>query len=348
MFTIVKNEQRTGIWHRDAPVPGEPGFGEVTVSVEKAGICGTDYHIWLWDAWSSQRIKTPVTIGHEFVGRITTVGPGVTHLHEGDRVSVECHITCGFCVQCRTGKAHLCKNVSIIGVDRDGCFAEHITVPASNVWSVPDDIPDHHAAVFDPVGNAMHTVTSVPVTGRDVLVVGAGAIGLFAAAIAHARGARRVIIQEPSPYRAALAESLGIGLVVDPTRPETRQQIIDATDGLGPPAILEMSGNANALSEALRLAPNGGHVALLGIPSGTVELALGEDVIMKGLTLHGITGRRMFETWYEVESFMQRHPELMDKIITHVLPAERYAEGFELMHGGVCGKVVLDFNTVAK
>ena len=346
MFSIVKRQPRPGLDDLEVPGAPPPGVGEVTVSVLKVGICGTDHHIYRWDPWSAGRVPTPMTIGHEFVGRVTALGSGVIGLEVGQRVSVECHITCGHCLQCRTGEAHLCADVTIIGVDRPGCFAEEITVPAANLWPVPDDIPDSHAAVFDPLGNAMHTVTSVPVAGQDVLVVGAGTIGLFAAAIAVSQGAGRVIVLEPNPYRAKLAASLGVDLVLDPHQPDCDDRVRSATEERGPGAILEMSGDAEALRRSLKLARNGAQVALLGLPSRPVELDLSEDVIMKGLVLRGVTGRRMFETWYRVEAFLRRHPDLVDSIITHEMPAPRYAEGFQLMDKGTCGKVVLDFSAL--
>ncbi len=343
MFSIAKSHPRPGVWRADVPALADPGFGEVAVEVIKAGICGTDFHIFKWDRWSAGRVPTPMTIGHEFVGRIAALGPGVEHLRIGQRVSAECHVTCGVCVQCRTGNGHLCTAVAIFGVDRPGCFAETVTVPAANLWPVPDAIPDHHGAVFDPVGNAMHTVTSVPVTGQDVLVVGAGPIGLFAAAIARAHGARRVIVQEPNPYRAGLADALGADLVVPPGADTA---VLAATDGLGPSAVLEMSGNADALRAALRLARPGAHISLLGLFDQPLELDL-SSVVMKGLVLHGVTGRRMFDTWYQVESFMQTRPDLVETVITHQLPADRFAEGFALIEAGQCAKVVLDFAQAA-
>ena len=300
MFTIAKTEAARGIWSAFKETLSEPARGMVMVDVIAAGICGTDYHIYSWDAWSAGRIKTPMTIGHEFVGRISAIGEGVTGYSIGDRVSAECHIACGECHFCRTGNAHICEKTSIIGVDRPGAFAEQVEVPASNLWRVPDAIPDKHAAVFDPVGNAMHMVATAKVTAKNVLIVGGGPIGLFAAAIAKAHGARTVALQEPN----------------------------------------------KALNASLDIAAPGAVVALLGIPAGLVELDLGAKVVMKGVSLIGITGRRMYETWYQVEAFMLKNPDLMDKVITHVLPATDFAHGFELMDEGACGKIVLDFQTL--
>ena len=343
MFAITKERPERGVWDNEVADAPQPGVGEVRIGVAQAGICGTDYHIYAWDPWSAGRVRPPLTIGHEFVGHVVALGDGVGHLAIGERVSCESHIACGQCGQCRTGRAHVCANTTIIGVDRAGCFAEAITVPAVNVWRVDPDIPDHHAAVFDPVGNAMHTATAIGVTGRDVLIVGAGAIGLFAIAIARAHGARSITVQEPNAYRAELAGEIGADLVLDPSDEDAMARWRGRLGEWRPDAVLEMSGHGPALNAALKDARNGADVALLGLAPGPVAINLGEDVIMRGLTLHGVTGRRMFGTWYEVEAFMLRAPELMDKVITHVMPAREYAQGFQLMDQGACGKVVLDF-----
>ena len=346
MFTIAKTEAARGIWSAAEQPLNAPARGMVKVDVIAAGICGTDYHIYSWDSWSAGRIKTPMTIGHEFVGRISAIGEGVTGYAIGDRVSAECHIACGECHFCRTGNAHICEKTSIIGVDRPGAFAEEVEVPASNLWRVPDAIPDTHAAVFDPVGNAMHMVSTAKVTAKNVLIVGGGPIGLFAAAIAKAHGARSVALQEPNQARAAIARSLGLDLVVNPREPDAAAKILDLTDGHGPEVVLEVSGNAAAINAALDIVAPGAIVALLGIPAGPVALDLGAKVVMKGVSLLGITGRRMYETWYQVEAFMLKNPDLMDKVITHVLPAIDFAHGFELMDEGACGKIVLDFQAL--
>ena len=343
MFAILKARPEQGLSHADVESPKAPGPGEVEVAVSMAGVCGTDFHIWKWDEWSSRRVKPPMVVGHEFVGRIARTGEGVHHFSPGQRVSAECHVTCGHCRLCRTGRAHLCRETSIIGVDRTGAFAERVVVPAKNAWAVDDAIPDRHAAVFDPCGNAMHAATIVPLAGRDVLITGAGTIGLFSIGIARSHGARKVIVTEPSPYRAQIARDLHADLVIDPRSGEARAQILAMTDGQGPEIVLEMSGNAGALRNALEVASNGAHVVLLGLPASDVTLDLAETVIMKGATLHGVTGRRMFETWYDVSAFMLRNPDVMDRILTHRLAARDYAEGFDLISAGNCGKVLLDF-----
>jgi len=346
MFTIAKTEATHGIWSADQQRPAGPGRGMVMVDVIAAGICGTDHHIYNWDSWSSGRVKTPMVIGHEFVGIISALGEGVTSHKIGERVSAECHIACGDCRFCRTGNAHICENTEIIGVDKPGAFAQQVEIPASNLWRIPDAIPDYHAAVFDPVGNAMHMVSTAKVTAKHVLIVGGGPIGLFAAAIAKAHGARTVTMQEPNASRATIAESLDLDLVVNPRVDDCARRILELTEDHGPEVILEVSGNGAALNAALDIAAPGAVVALLGIPGGPVELDLGAKVVMKGVSLIGITGRRMYETWYQVEAFMLKNPELMDKVITHVLPATEFGHGFELMDQGACGKIVLDFQQI--
>ena len=347
MFAILKARPEKGLSDADVEAPAAPGPGEVELAVNMAGVCGTDFHIWKWDDWSSRRVKPPRVVGHEFVGRIVRTGEGVNHLSPGQRVSCECHVTCGHCRLCRTGRGHLCRETSIIGVDRAGAFAERVVVPALNVWPVHNDIPDRHAAVFDPCGNAMHSATIVPLAGRDVLITGAGTIGLFSIGIARSHGARKVIVTEITEYRSEIARSLGADLVVDPRDANAREQIFAATDGQGPEIVLEMSGNADALRSALEMASNGAHVVLLGLPGSDVTLDLAETVIMKGATLHGVTGRRMFETWYDVSAFMLRNPDVMDRVLTHQLAARDYATGFDLIAAGNCGKIILDFTREA-
>ncbi|WP_169545924.1 L-threonine 3-dehydrogenase [Sneathiella aquimaris] len=348
MFAISKAKPEPGIWSSDQPPLPAPGRGMVMVDVIATGICGTDYHIYRWDQWSSGRIRTPMTIGHEFVGLISAIGADVTGFSLGERVSAECHIACGLCALCRTGNAHICEKTQIIGVDRPGAFAEQVEIPATNLWKVPDAIPNKHAAVFDPVGNAMHMVTTAKVTSKDVLIVGGGPIGLFAAAISKAHGARTVSVQEPNQARAAIAASLKPDLVVNPRDLDCTSRILDITEGRGPDVVLEVSGNGRALNSALDIAAPGATVALLGIPGGPVELDLGGKVVMKGISLIGVTGRRMYETWFQVEAFMLKNPDLIEKVVTHVLPAYEYEKGFQLMDDGACGKVVLDFKRTVK
>ena len=324
------------------PVP-RVGPKDVLVRMRAAGICGTDYHIYSWDQWSQQRIKPPVTTGHEFVGEIAAVGSSIQHVKIGQRVSGEGHIVCGHCYFCRTGQGHICESVKIIGVDCDGCFAEYMAFPADNLWPVPDSIPDQFAAIFDPIGNAMHTVMAASISGKTVLIMGAGAIGIFAVSIAKNAGASLVIVVEPHPYKRALAKKGGADIVLDPTGEDVVKKVLHLTHGLGPEVVLEMSGNARGMKQAFQLLRKGGEICLLGIPPATVEINWAEDIIFKGVTIHAITGRRMYDTWYQSHEFLLHHQKSIKPTVTHIMPLASYKKGFELMAEGKCGKVVLTF-----
>ena len=341
MKAIRKLSPERGCSLRDVPVP-TPGPGEVLIRVSSCGICGTDLHIYQWDVWSQKRIHPPMTYGHEFVGLIESVGPGVDRFHPGQRVSAEGHITCGICRSCRNGKAHLCRDVRIIGVDRDGCFAEFLVMPAGNLWPVHASIPDRHAALFDPLGNAMHTVMSQPVNMKKVLVTGAGAIGLFAIPIAWENGAESIVVVEPSPMKREIALRMGAQAAFDPADPDIASKILDATSGFGPDVLLEMSGSSSALRLGLGVLANGGHASLLGIPHGETTLDLSNEVIFKGITIHGVTGRRMYETWYQTEDFLLRHGGSIEPAISFSLPLEQVEEGFAGMENGTAVKVLLE------
>jgi threonine 3-dehydrogenase len=263
------------------------------------------------------------------------------HLYIGQRVSAEGHITCGYCKYCRNGQGHICKDVEIIGVDRNGCFAEFVCIPAENVWPVHPGIPDYYGALFDPLGNAMHTVMAQPVSMKNVLITGAGSIGLFAIPIAKESGAEKVIVIEPNPFKREIALKVGADYVLDFEDVDIRRKVLDFTDGLGPDVLLEMSGNSQSLRLGLELLSNGGSVSLLGIPSREVSINLAEQVIFKGITIHGITGRKMFETWYQCESFLLKSGKVIDPIITHVLDFEDIEKGFIDMEANRAIKVLL-------
>jgi len=319
-----------------------PLRGHVLIRVIKAGICGTDLHIYRWDEWSANRLHPPLTVGHEFVGVVERLGQGVdVPLRVGQRVSAEGHICCGFCRYCRTGRAHLCQDVEIIGVDRDGCFAQWISIPAGNVWPLPDEIPDRWAAVMDPLGNAMHTVASVDVSGRSVLCVGAGPIGLFAAPMAKARGASQVIVAEPNAYRRNLAKKAGASLVIDPTKADVVAAVREATRGDGVDVVLEMSGHPTAFREALRSMRLAGTMVLLGIPSREFAIDWAEEVIFKAVTIIGVNGRRMFETWYQTQEFLLTHGRSIEPILTHEMLLTEFEDAFRLLMSGLAGKIVL-------
>ena len=322
----------------------DPGPGEVLIKVKTAGICGTDLHIYKWDEWSQNRINPPLTIGHEFVGEICELGSGVNGLKAGQRVSAEGHITCKRCRYCKNGQGHICQDVKIIGVDRDGCFAEYICMPQDNVWPVHENIPDRYAAVYDPLGNAMHTVMAQPVSMKTVLITGAGSIGLFAVPIARENGASKIIVIEPSDLKREIALKVGADDVLDPADCDIGEKVLGMTDGSGPDVLLEMSGNIGSIRLGLDLLSNGGTVSMLGIPPKEIPINLAEQIIFKGITIHGITGRKMYETWYQCESFLRRRGKVIDPIITHMVALEDIESGFLLMEQNQAVKVLVEIN----
>jgi len=337
---LVKAEAEPGIWMQDVPVP-EIGPNDVLIRVRKASICGTDIHIWNWDAWSQKTIKVPMVIGHEFMGEIAKLGTEVTGFQVGDRVSGEGHITCGHCRNCRAGKRHLCRNTVGLGVNRPGAFAEYVALPAFNVFRVPKEIPDDIASFFDPLGNAVHTALSFDLVGEDVLITGAGPIGLMAAAISKHVGARHVAVTDLNPYRLELARRLGATRAVD-VRSETLGDVMRSlgmTEGFD--VGMEMSGNGQAFRDMLGVMNHGGRVAILGIPPNEVSIDW-NHVIFKGLMLKGVYGREMFETWYKMVAMLQSGLDVAP-VVTHRFPAAQYAEAFEAMRSGQSGKVILDW-----
>ena len=340
MRALVKARAEQGIWMQDVPVP-EIGPNDVLIKVRKASICGTDVHIWNWDPWAQKTIKVPMVIGHEFMGEIARLGAEVTGFQVGDRVSGEGHITCGHCRNCRAGKRHLCRNTVGLGVNRPGCFAEYVALPAFNVFRVPKEIPDEIASFFDPLGNAVHTALSFDLVGEDVLITGAGPIGLMAAAISRHVGARHVVVTDLNPYRLDLARRLGATRAVD----VHTQTLGDVMRGLGMTegfdVGMEMSGNAQAFRDLLSVMNHGGRVAILGIPPAEVSIDWNQ-VIFKGLILKGVYGREMFETWYKMVAMLQSGLNVAP-VVTHRFPAAQYADAFEAMRSGQSGKVVLDW-----
>ena len=341
MLALKKSKPEAGFTL--APQTPLPPVGprDVLIAVTHAGICGTDRHIYEWDEWASNRVPVGTTIGHEFVGRVVQIGAGVIRTKVGDRVSAEGHIGCGACENCRTGQAHICDKVDIIGIDRDGAFAQYISMPEENVWAVHPDVPDHHAAIFDPLGNAMHTVMAAGVSGKSVLITGVGIIGLMAVPIARAAGAMKIIVTDRDARRLRVAKALGADVAFDASVPDWPAQVRDMTSGMGPHVLLEMSGNAKAIKQGFSTLRNGGTAALLGLPSKPVEMDLNNDIIFKGARVLGINGRLMYETWYQVESFLLSGKINLDPIITHQLPMEEFDRGLKLMQSGDAIKVVL-------
>jgi threonine 3-dehydrogenase len=337
---LVKAKAEPGIWMQDVPVP-EIGPNDVLIKVRKASICGTDIHIWNWDAWSQKTIKVPMVIGHEFMGEIAKLGAEVVGFQVGDRVSGEGHITCGHCRNCRAGKRHLCRNTLGLGVNRPGCFAEYVSLPAFNVFRVPKEIPDEIASFFDPLGNAVHTALSFDLVGEDVLITGAGPIGVMAAAISRHVGARHVVVTDVNPFRLELARKMGATRAVD-VRTQTLGDVMRSlgmTEGFD--VGMEMSGNGQAFRDLLGVMNHGGRVAILGIPPAEVSIDWNQ-IIFKGLVLKGVYGREMFETWYKMVAMLQSGLDVAP-VVTHRFPAARYAEAFEAMRSGQSGKVVLDW-----
>ncbi len=342
MRALVKAKPEKGIWMDEVPVP-EPGPNDVLIKVRKSAICGTDIHIYEWDDWAAKTVPVPMAIGHEFVGEIAALGSAATRYKVGQRVTAEGHIVCGTCRNCRAGRGHLCRNTLGVGVHRPGSFAEYVVVPEYNVFVPPDDVPDEIVAIFDPFGNAVHTALSFDLVGEDVLVTGAGAIGIMAALVAKEVGARKVVITDINPERLERARAMGIDHAVD-ARSEKLEDImrrIGMTEGFD--VGLEMSGAASAFRDMIRAMNNGGKVAILGIAPTAFEIDWNE-VIFKMLTLKGIYGREMFETWYKMATLVQGRLDL-SPLITHRLAVEDYLEGFEAMAVGKSGKVTLDWTT---
>jgi threonine 3-dehydrogenase len=313
----------------------------VLIRVRYAGICGTDVHIFQWDDWAQKTIQVPMAIGHEFVGEVVKVGSNVNDFFPGDIVSGEGHVVCGRCRNCMAGRRHLCANTQGVGVNRAGAFAEYIALPMTNIWRHHPGIDQEVAAIFDPFGNAVHTALSFPVLGEDVLITGAGPIGIMAVAIARFVGARHVVITDVNDYRLGLAKKMGASRAINVTRESLDQTMKDLDMQEGFDVGLEMSGNAAALRELLRTMHHGGSVAILGIPPDETAIDWNQ-VIFKGLTLKGIYGREMFETWYKMSSLLQSGLSLAP-IITHHFGIEDYIQGFETMGSGQSGKVILDW-----
>lgn len=341
MRALCKTGPKAGFTLQAVPIPAI-GPSDVLIRVEKVGVCGTDQHIYSWDHWAQTRIHPPLIVGHEFMGRVEAVGEAVRLVAVGDRVSGEGHIADGTCLLCRTGEAHICAQVKIIGVDRDGAFADYIAMPEANVWKLDPAIPDEWAAVFDPLGNAVHTVMSAGVSAKSVAITGVGSIGLMAVLVARAAGALAVYAIDVNPAKLDLARTLGADETFLATDPKLVQEIRKRTGGDGVDVMLEMSGNPVAIDQGLQMTRNGGRVALLGLPSDAITINLAERVIFKGLTVLGINGRRMFETWYQTQAFVKSGRVDLTPVITHVLPLEQFDRAFELMRKGEAAKIVLD------
>jgi threonine 3-dehydrogenase len=338
---LVKKEAKPGLWLEEIPEP-KIGINDVLIRVLKTGICGTDVHIYKWDDWAQKTIPVPMTIGHEFVGEIVETGSNVTDFKPGEIVSGEGHVVCGRCRNCLAGRRHLCHDTQGVGVNRPGAFAEYISLPMTNIWRHWDEVPLDVAAIFDPFGNAVHTAMAFPVFGEDVLITGAGPIGIMAAAVARHAGARYVVITDLNPWRLELARKVGVTMAVNPAETSLRdvQKALGMKEGFD--VGMEMSGSAAALREMIANMAHGGRIAILGIPpKGEVSIDF-RQVIFNMLTLKGIYGREMYETWYQMSVMIQCGLDITP-VITHRFAWQEYEKGFEAMMSGESGKVILDW-----
>ncbi len=339
MKAIVKEKPGPGLTMTEVPVP-VPGPGEVLIKVKTVSICGTDYHIYSWDRWAQSRIKPPLIVGHELAGHVVQLGQGVNCLNEGDFVSAECHIVCAQCTQCSLGQAHVCANTTIIGVDVPGCFAEYMVMPEANVWVNAPDLPAEWASVQDPLGNAIHSVLSGEIVGKTVAVLGAGPIGLMSIQVARATGAAAVAVSEVNSYRMDMARRLGADLVVDPTRQDPVARVRELFPG-GADVVLEMAGHPDAVTQSLKMVRAGGRVSMLGIPAQDISIDVANDIVFKGIEIHGIAGRQMWRTWHQMAGLLRSGLVDLDQIITHRMPWEEFDRGMKLMGEGTSGKIVL-------
>ncbi len=331
MLAVVKPEPKPGAEIREVKVPGF-GRSDVLVKVNVASICGTDLHIYDWDRWAQNRIHPPLIPGHEFCGEVVAYGDEVTSVKEGDFVSAEMHVACGKCLLCRTGEAHICQNVKIIGVDTDGAFAEYVVIPESNIWKLDPAIPQEYASILDPLGNAVHTVLAGEIAAKTVAITGAGPIGLFAIAVARAVGATTVFAVEVNQHRRRLAKEMKADYVLDPSKENVRAIVIERTGGLGVDVVLEMAGH--------------GRISLLGLTSKPISLNFSEDIIFKGITVQGINGRRMYQTWYQMTALLKAGKLDLHPVITDRISMKDFSKGMERLKTGEASKILVYPNGV--
>lgn len=340
MLAVMKPEPKAGAEIREVQVPGI-GRTEVLVKVKVASVCGTDLHIYNWDPWAQNRIHPPLIPGHEFCGYVAAVGDEVTSVKEGDFVSAEMHVACGKCLQCRTGQAHICQNVKIIGVDANGAFAEYVVIPESNIWKLDPAIPQEYASILDPLGNAVHTVLAGEIAAQTVAITGCGPIGLFAIAVAKACGATQVFAIEVNEYRRTIAAQMKADFVLDPTKDNVKEVVRDATGGVGVDVLLEMAGHPDAIHLGFSILRSGGRASLLGIPSKPVQFDMATEIIFKGATVQGINGRLMYKTWYQMTSLLKAGKLDLHPVITDRLPMKDFNKGMDRLRTGEASKILL-------
>jgi threonine 3-dehydrogenase len=340
MLAVVKPEAAPGAEIREVRVP-EYGPNDVLVKVKVASICGTDLHIYNWDRWAQKRIHPPLIPGHEFCGEVAAYGKEVSSVKEGDFVSAEMHVACGKCLQCRTGEAHICQNVKIIGVDSNGAFAEYVVIPESNIWKLDPAIPQEYASILDPLGNAVHSVLAGEIAAKTVAITGCGPIGLFAIAVARAVGAAQVFAIEVNEHRRRLAKEMKADFVIDPAKDDARAIVMQQTDGLGVDVVLEMAGHPDAIRTAFNVVRSGGRISLLGLTSKPISLNFSEDIIFKGLTVQGINGRRMYQTWYQMTALLKNGKLDLHPVITGHMAMKDFSQAMERLKSGEASKILV-------
>src|SRR6478609_3861224 len=345
MLAVVKPHPAPGAEIREVSLPSI-GPMEVLVKVDVASICGTDLHIYNWDRWAAGRIHPPLIPGHEFCGHVAAIGNEVTTVKEADFVSAEMHVACGKCLQCRTGEAHICQFVKIIGVDADGAFAEYVRIPESNIWKLDPAIPQEYASILDPLGNAVHTVLAGEIAAKTVAVTGCGPIGLFSIAVARAVGASTVFAIEVNQYRRELAEKMKADHVLDPSAGDVTREILELTGGSGVCVVLEMAGHPDAIRTAFDIVRRGGRISLLGLTSKPISLNFSEDIIFKGITVQGINGRRMYQTWYQMTALLKNGKLNLHPVITDRIPMKDFSQAMERLKTGEASKILVYPNGV--
>jgi threonine 3-dehydrogenase len=341
MTVVIKEKREPGFKITRKKIPNELKSNEVLIKVLATSICGTDVHIYKWDRWSQGRIKPPLTVGHEFCGEVIEVGSEVRKVKVGDVVSAETHIVCGECEFCRRGEYHICKNTQIIGVDTDGCFAEYAKMPADNLIINSKDIDPKYLSIQEPLGNAVHTMLHFDIIGKTVAVVGCGPIGLMGVNVAKAVGASKVIAIEVNDYRINLAKELGADVVINPLKENVIERVLEETNGMGVDVVGEFSGNKTAIEQAFKYVKAGGKMSMLGIVDSNIDIDLSNDIVFKGITIYGVVGRIMFDTWHQVTGLVQSGKLDLEKIVTHTFKLTEIEEGMKVMMSGNSGKVVL-------
>jgi threonine 3-dehydrogenase len=340
MMAVVKPAAAPGAEIREVKVPPF-GPGDVLVKVKVASVCGTDLHIYQWDRWAEKRIHPPLIPGHEFCGNVVALGNEVTSVKEGDFVSAEMHVACGKCLQCRTGDAHICQNVKIIGVDSDGAFAEYVVIPETNIWKLDPAIPQEYASILDPLGNAVHAVLAGEIAAKTVGITGCGPIGLFSIAVARAVGASQVFAIEVNEHRRRIAKEMHADFVLDPSAEDVRSVVMEKTDGLGLDVVLEMAGHPSAIRTAFDIVRRGGRISLLGLTSKPISLNFSEDIIFKGITVQGINGRRMYQTWYQMTALLKNGKLDLHPVITDRMAMTDFSKGMDRLKTGEASKILL-------